>query len=114
MQSNLIRAASPEPGNRPGIDFKAMDGCRDRDVSEIYGEIIQTRGGSRRLVKAGKQTVENGIHYQGKDVHNTSGTDTDRSTAGDYRDRSHHYQNRLFHLYTVHKFSACEILRVKS
>jgi hypothetical protein len=62
MRSNLIRFASPESGNRPGINFKAMDGCRDRDVSEIYGETIQTRMESQGLVKAGKQLVENGIH----------------------------------------------------
>jgi hypothetical protein len=29
------RTASLDSKNRPGIDFKAMDGCGDRDVSEI-------------------------------------------------------------------------------
>lgn len=35
IQSNTVGIASLVSGNRPGIDFRAMDGCGDRDVSEI-------------------------------------------------------------------------------
>jgi hypothetical protein len=35
IHPNLVRATSLVSGTRPGINFRAMDGCRDRDVSEI-------------------------------------------------------------------------------
>jgi len=57
IQPNSARTTSLLSGHRLGIDFKATDGCRDRDVSEIQGNLSRP-GEELGLVKARKQLVE--------------------------------------------------------